>query len=214
MCYTLEISRNAFAINVIASLTLFIIGHRQSKPELKTVALFFLFVGGMQLWDWTFWKYPVNSSENQLVTKVATVWNHLEPIVLSLLVGIVMKSKLKPASKALILIYTVVIVLYTAAGWKSLSGTGKTSQSADSLDWRWNHFRAAGLVYALFLVTLTVLFFENFSGWVKWLSVILVVGSFFFSYYKYQIKLSTGRFWCYFAAFAPLIYIGINMIAK
>ncbi len=212
MCYTLEISRNALFINLTTSIILFTIGKKSSRTDLQAVALFFLFVGQMQLWDWMFWKYPVNSSQNKLVTKVATVWNHLEPVVLAVLIALIMKTRLNPVSKALIIIYSVVILIYTTLGWKSLSGTGRTAQSADSLDWRWNHFKWAGPVYALFLITLAVLFYQNFTGWVKWLSVILVIGSFFFSYYKYQVKLSTGRFWCYFAAFAPLIYIVTHFI--
>lgn len=214
MCYTLEKSRNAFIVSCISSILLFIIAAKKGDSQLKSIALIFFFIGFMQLWDWFFWRYPKSSDENKLATKVAVIWNHLEPLVLAAVIYFVLKKDLKPVSKITIVAYTILILWYTLSNWSKLEGTFKSDKSGDSLDWRWNHFEYAGPIYALFLFALNILFYEHFTGWIKWFSIFIVTATFFFSYFKYQIKNSTGRFWCYFAAFAPVLYIIIDIFAN
>ena len=84
--------------------------------------------------------------------------------------------------------------------------TEVTPESVPSLDWKWNRGNQAGIVYILFLLTLIVLLWSNLQNTGK-IAAIIILLSFLFSYFKYQIQLSTGRFWCYFAAFAPLIFL-------
>ncbi len=214
MCYTPEVSRNAFVINIVSCLVLFVLARikLQSKPELKnqytTVVFFFLFVGLMQLFDYIFWTNSANTSINRTTTKIAMISNHLQPIVLGLLIMFVMNKNLDGISKSVLGLYTVVMVVYSIANWNKLKGTQKTIESKDSLNWTWNHFKYSEILYTLFLASLVVLFYRNFSdARLRTVSVFLVVVSFFFSLWKYQIKLSTGRFWCYFASLAPLIYL-------
>ena len=175
--------------------------------QLKVIALFFLFVGGMQFWDSIFWSFDENTTVNKCSTKAAMVWNHLEPIVLALLIVVVMNQPLHTRSKVILSLYIIAICIYTGYAWSKLHGTKKTVKSQDSLDWQWNHMKYASLIYSLFLLCLVILFYDHFTGWVKWFSIFLTIASFAFSVYKYSIKDSVGRFWCYQAAFAPLLFI-------
>ena len=215
MCYTVQTSINAFIINVIISIYLYYSAFRYNKipiimaSELKVIAIFLLFVGGMQFWDAIFWSTKETSTLNIFATKAAMIWNHLEPIVLALSIIYILNKKLPQLSKTILTLYTIGIILYTVNGWSTLTGTGKTPDSKDSLYWEWNNFSGAQFIYFLFLICLVILFYENFTGWIKWTNIILTLTSFFFSVYKYNIVESSGRFWCYFVAFAPLIYLGM-----
>lgn len=207
MCFDRKTSIIALLINIISSLVLYF---STTNVQLKVIALFFLFVGGMQFWDSIFWTFDESTTINKCSTKAAMVWNHLEPIVLALLIVVVMGESLQTRSKVILLLYTVVIFIYSGYAWSRLRGTTKTEESQDSLDWRWNHMEHASLVYSLFLLCLVVLFYDHFTGWVKWFSIFLTVASFAFSMYKYSIKASVGRFWCYQAAFAPLLFLLVS----
>ena len=96
--------------------------------------------------------------------------------------------------------------MYTANLWNKVQSTKVTNRSSPSLDWEWNHQEGAPFVYFIFLITLTVLFLQNVKTGGK-LAAFLTVVSFLFSLYKYQIKASTGRIWCYLSSFAPVIFL-------
>jgi hypothetical protein len=170
----------------------------------------------MQLYDAIFWNYPPtgesssttnnsNSNINQITTKLAIITNHLQPIILGLLIYY-FNGSLTKTSKILLLFYTICIVIYTISLWNKISYTTVSERSSPSLDWKWNHQYGAQFVYFIFLLTLIVLFYQNIKIGGK-LATFLTLISFLFSLYKYQIKEASGRFWCYFAAFAPLIFL-------
>ena len=118
-----------------------------------------------------------------------------------------MGKSLPPLSKNIFTLYIICSIIYTISGWSQIKGTTTTIESKDSLNWQWNQLQFSEIFYILFLLCLIVLFYENFTGWICVLSILLTIFTFTFSYYKYNIKKSTGRFWCYFAAFMPLFYL-------
>ncbi len=201
MCYTADKSIYAFIVGSSISLYLF----NQTSSDLKVIGGFFFFVSFMQLFDYIFWTTK-NIETNRLTTKIACIFNHLQPLVLAYLI-IKYKGVLSPELNKLVLLYGLVITVYTVSNWKSLDTTVVTKESSPSLDWKWNHWKYAGGVYILFLIALMTLFFYNTNYPYNYVSMILVFISFLFSYYKYQIQKSTGRFWCYFAAYAPAIFL-------
>jgi hypothetical protein len=203
MCYTSTTSINAFAIGIITSLLLISL---TNNTDYKIIGYFFLFVSFMQLFDYFFWEYPSNTTQNQIATKFAILFNHLQPIVLFLLIYYFNKGQVKQSSKYLIILYTFIIILYTGMLWNKVNSTKVTERSSPSLDWEWNRQYGAELVYFIFLITLTVLFLQNVKTGGK-LAAFLTVVTFLFSLYKYQIKASTGRIWCYLSSFAPVIFL-------
>lgn len=206
MCFTKNASIYSFVICQSVSIILFIKGLYFYKPELKVLALFFSFVGFMQLYDYLFWSYPVGTSMNYVVTKIAMLTNHLQPIVLALLIWLFM-GKLGTSSKILTFIYIVCMILYSMTAWNQISYTGVTKFSKPSLYWEWNGLLGFSYFYPLFLVFLVWLQFDNFSSPLKYISVFVTLFIFFFSFFKYAIFSSTGRMWCYFASLVPIIYL-------
>jgi L-asparagine transporter-like permease len=160
----------------------------------------------MQFWDTVFWLNDSNTVINQYSTKAAMLWNHFEPIVLFLLIWII-NGKVKTPSFIFISLYMVSCVIYSSVIFSKLGGTKQTEKSGESLDWEWNHFEYAEIFYLIFLATLVVLFYFEFDGWVRIVSIFLTIISFFFSVYKYRMNMIVGRIWCYITAFLPLIYL-------
>ena len=156
MCYTASTSIKAFFIGCISSIFLI----AQKSPDYKIIGWFFMFIILMQLYDAIFWKNPPPSKVNEIATKAATITNHLQPIVLLFLI-LYFKGSVSEKSKLLLLVYTISILVYTIHGWSSLQYTEVTSRSALSLDWRWNHFSGAPIVYTLFLASFVYLFMNE-----------------------------------------------------
>jgi hypothetical protein len=208
MCYDIKTSLFALIINIITSITLFM---STKNKQLKTISLFFLFVGFMQFWDIIFWKYDASTLININSTKIAMIWNHLEPIILALLICYYI-NPLTISSKIIVGIYTVSVIIYSINAWNKLKGTEVTKDTCGSLYWQWNNMKGSMFVYTIFLLCLIILSLQ-FDDWIKLLSISIIVITFFFSFYKYRINSSSGRFWCYFSAFSPilfLIYISFN----
>jgi hypothetical protein len=81
MCYTADKSIYAFVIGSSISLYLF----NQANSDLKIIGGFFFFVSFMQLFDYIFWTTK-KIETNRLTTKIACIFNHLQPIVLAYLI--------------------------------------------------------------------------------------------------------------------------------
>jgi hypothetical protein len=215
MCYDARMSIIALTINIISVIFLLHFSKHSSpkeKSELMIISYFFLYVGVMQFWDTVFWLNDSNTVINQYSTKAAMLWNHFEPIVLFLLIWII-NGKMKRTSFIFIGLYMVACIIYSVSIFSKLGGTKQTKRSGDSLEWEWNYFKFNDLFYMLFLATLVVLFYFEFDGWTRNVSIFITITSFLFSVYKYQFNVSVGRFWCYIAAFFPLIYL-IKLIYK
>jgi hypothetical protein len=203
MCYSSSTSIFAFLTGILSS---YLLVYFSKHNDYKIIGYFFLFVSFMQLFDAIFWNFPIHTKINEIATKFAILFNHLQPIILYLLIYYYNKGNIHPDSKTLIQIYCILIIIYTLSVWKKVKYTVVTSRSSPSLDWEWNHQFGYLFVYFVFLITLILLFYQNVKHGGK-LAAILTLISFLFSFYKYQSKNITGRFWCYFASFAPLLFL-------
>ena len=164
MCYDIQTSLIALVVNIVISIALFIVAKNKENKErdanvsnqLKAVALFFLFVGFMQFWDILFWSYDATTKVNMYATKMAMIWNHLEPIVLALLIYLFI-GKLTLPSMIMLVVYTVAIVAYSANGWSELRGTESTKDTCGSLYWQWNNMKGNTFVYGVLLICLLMM---------------------------------------------------------
>jgi len=214
MCYDIKTSIIALLVNILSCIILLF--YSKNNPlslQLKTISLFYLYIGVMQFWDMIFWAYPANTTINQCSTKAAMIWSHFEPIVLGLLIIFVMREKLTRFSSAVFYVYIICAILYSIYVYGKLKGTKQIEKTEGSLYWEWtDHTEFKVYFYSIFMFTVIVLVYSHFSGWIRNVNMISIVGLFIFSWYKYSIKKSTGRFWCYFGAFIPLIYVFILFI--
>ena len=144
MCYTSSTSIKAFIIGVISSLLLV---YSSNNNDYKIIGYFFLFVSCMQLFDALFWNYPPPLETNKIATKFAILFNHLQPIVLFLLINHYNKGQIHTGSKLLTLFYTIIITIYTISLWNKVNYTTVTDRSSPSLDWEWNRQKFSSFVY-------------------------------------------------------------------
>jgi hypothetical protein len=200
MCYTYQTSLRALSIGMFASMLLML----QTSKEKKALGVFFAFVVLMQAFDAIFWKYP-SGNMNRVATKFAMIFNHMQPFVLAFAI-MVYVGRLKPFSRRMVIFLACIMLIYTISVWNTLEETGVTPRSAPGLYWKWNHGRGATVVYTVFLVTMLVLMIQNLPR-CGLLAALITAISFLFSFFKYRIADSTGRFWCYFAAYAPIVML-------
>jgi hypothetical protein len=218
MCYSAEQSINSFVINLITCYALYTY---KNISTYKILALFFGFVGIMQLFDIIFWNTQniknINQSRiNFITTKLAMFANHLQPIVLAYLIYI-FTGKLGQLSTIIIIFYTFIIIFYTINAYHKITYTltetvsirtlsPQDDEIKPSLKWEWNSQYNSIFVYIVFLTTLVILSYENFTYPLNIILSFINIFTFLLSAYYYKGK-SLGRFWCKFAAWVPLLFI-------
>jgi hypothetical protein len=218
MCYSKDISKTLFIVNVITCLILY----NTNNSTAKIFSLFFLFVGFMQLFDWIFWDNQNICNKQQaninfIFTKIAMIFNHLQPIILGLLIYMY-KDHISPNSFKMLLLYSAAMIIYTINTYSKIDYTlVKTITTFDgeqsALYWQWNEQQDSTVFYILFLVTLTVLGYDNFSYPMNYIAVFVNLASFAFS--KFYFKGNTvGRVWCKIAAALPLLMVLIASYKK
>ena len=107
----------------------------------------------------------------------------------------------------LVVVYGVLGGLYTVVNWNNVSYTVVTKESYPSLYWEWNSMDGGLLVYTLYMASLLTIIYQHYTFPLNLIVMATVFGSFVFAWYYYKGKV-VGRFWCYFAAFIPLLYAG------
>jgi hypothetical protein len=171
----------------------------------------------MQLFDLIFWRNqnmqdPNESLINYTVTKIAMLANHLQPIVLALLIYIYTGS-LGNLSQITLLVYTIVIIYYSIFIWNKITYTLeekiKENDSRSSLRWEWNLQKNNVVVYFLFLITLSILAYENFDYPIDIILLCTNLITFLLSAYYFKSRF-VGRFWCKLASFIPIMFIFIK----
>ena len=201
MCYSLTDSIVAFIINITSSMLLFIKYH---DPKIRLIAIFSAYIGVMQFWDIIFWLNPGKTKMNYYSTKMATLWLHMEPIVLVIIIWHLFKI-IKNATLTITIIYAIGMVAYIGYYWKDINYTGRCC--GNKIVWDWNYKKYSGFLYIPFFLSFMVAIYQYLDGPIMTLSIIYISFTYIFSLYKYNIDKNSGRFWCFFGAFYPLIIL-------
>jgi hypothetical protein len=210
MCYNSQDSLNAYLINLVSCIILF---NKSSNTDMKIASIFFLFVGQMQILDYIFWENNECSSINKLTTKIAILFNHLQPIVLFLLFNYYNYEQ-TTISKIILLLYTLFVIDYTIKLWPEenceIEINEKVCYSLPLADlsiikWKWNSQPNSYVIYTLFLVYLFSASF-NFKNY-KYLYCMSSIGSFLIGSKIPKLNIGLGRAWCYIASFSPLFFL-------
>ena len=216
MCYTKDVSRNSFLINIVTCIVLY-------KTKNKTnmiLALFFGFVGLMQLFDWIFWSNQdlLNSKEariNFATTKIAMIINHLQPIVLAGLIYF-FNGSLKSSSKFIVGLYTIFSIIYTINVYHQIDYTmAKTinvydNKRAQTLYWQWNDKIGSSFVYGIYLLCVSILTYENLSFPINIIFALINIITFGVSGYYFKGN-TIGRFWCAISSYLPLLILLLDV---
>ena len=204
MCYTLQDSRNSYIINLVLSILLLSIS--KNKPNYIVIAYFFLFVGQMQLFDYLFWHYLPPSSINTLSTRLAILFNHLQPLVL---IGLQYYYGLSLTSFSVYIfyIYLVCIIPYTIYAFRTVEYTYPKN---NTMYWEWNYLPYNKIIYFFFILSLIASSFNFTSNIIKSLAIFSVLITIYIGHKLNILNISFGRMWCYFASFVPLLFILIQ----
>jgi hypothetical protein len=202
MCFSANVSLGTFIAGIVFSILSFNVG----TIEGKIIGTFFGFVIFMQLIEYLLWKHQECDDYNKKLTIAGMVLNHLQPIVLFLMI-ILFNKNISPKNMKImiltIIIYTISIIMYSLQFKKFC--TLKGDKSNKHLVWKWNNMDKAGIVYLIFLVSMiTVTYLGMPSHKVEYSLVILL--SFIISAIIYGKQEVAGALWCFIAAFAPLVY--------
>lgn len=212
MCYNSQDSLNAYLINLVSCIILF---NKSSNTDIKIASIFFLFVGQMQILDYIFWKNTKCESINKLTTKIAILFNHLQPIVLFLLFNYYNYEQTN-ISKIIILLYTLFVIDYTMKLWPEKNCEIKINEKVccslplndlSIIKWKWNEQQNSYIIYTLFLLYLFTASFNFKNSKYKYLFSIASIGSFLIGSKIPKLNASVGRSWCYLASFVPIFFL-------
>ena len=199
MCFTKNISLFTFLSGTLGG----IICYSYGTPEFKIIGLFFVFVSLMQYLEYLLWSHQICDDYNKMISKIAMIVNHLQPIVLYLLVA--RYSKTNKMMNVLLVIYIIVISGYSK---NYLTGDNCTMKDSHThLNWEWNHQTNAEIVYLIFLICLVVFGSGIPTQFYSMVFIVIAVLSYTISSFIYSKTNSVGSMWCFFSAFAPFLFI-------
>jgi len=209
MCYSDDISMVAFLVNLVGSIILL--------ERCPALGIFMAFVGCMQLFDYIFWKNPCENRVNYVTTKVAMLFNHLQPFVLVLALFFVSaphRPPFRPLTRILVLLYATAVIPYTVLAWNNVEYTLVREKSRPGLQWDWNIQPGAKVVYAIFLCCLAAVALLEIPLFpLNVLFSFFVVLSFFVTIVLHKSVGTVGRFWCHYAAYSPLLLAAIAVVS-
>jgi hypothetical protein len=198
MCFTANDSLLAYVIGTITSIVLI----QSPNSNFVVLGYFFLFVTQMQIFDFIFWKNQSCSWINTLATKLAIVFNHLQPILLLALQSIYGLSLSTP-SLIIGILYAVTTSVYS---FNALREVDCTLPVHGFMNWKWNALPGNTLVYGLFLASFVASSFNFSVPWIRWVTALTSVFSFIVAQKTPILNAVPGRIWCYYAALIPAFY--------
>lgn len=199
MCFNAEVSLSTYILGMIGSYKLYTTGF-------KAESFLYFCVIQMQLIEYLLWTFYTNSLVNAVVSKIAIIINHFEPI--AFWIGIKLYgSQLPMWLDYLMGVYLVNSILYTLHVWNKTDVTKVTEKTSPHLYWQWNDVNKSGFFYTFFLTILFLLSVYGIKG-NGFIHGMIVLISFFISLMVYRDKHVVGAMWCFIAAFGPwLIHI-------
>lgn len=211
MCFSPLASLSTFLIGIIGAILCLTLGTSTDK----LVGLFFGFVSFMQGIEFALWENQECNTINKFFSILGMLLNHLQPIVLSILI-LLLNNNLSKTTKQIIIISTIIyaIVITTYSIQFTDDDDGCTLKNEyNHLEWEWNGMKYRAIVYIMFLFMLMMLFYigtpDKNAGIL--LSVISLI-SYLISLFIYKHKKVVGSLWCLFASFTPVLWFGYKKI--
>ena len=213
MCFSESASIISFSFGIIGSLLCVSLGTSTDK----IFGFFMFFVSLMQGVEYLLWRHQKCDSYNKMISVLGMTLNHLQPIVLGLLVIIFnpMLSQFKLHwIYSFMTIYLLVIIPYSIQFLQhSASLCTIKNKETSHLKWNWNYMKNYIFVYIVFIMTFCAMFL---LGLLKlqygiYFSLTTLV-TYSTSLYFYPQK-HTGAMWCYYVVFLPLLYYILRRIS-
>jgi hypothetical protein len=208
MCFSAEISIITFIVGIIGSLLCISLG----KPVDKILGYFFIFVSLMQGIEYLLWNHQKCDNYNRFLSILGMVLNHLQPIVLGLLILYFNKNVSTKIMYIIMFLYLCAIIPYSIQflNNKNLECTIKTTKNKHLL-WNWNSMFFSNIIYPIFLLTLCLLIYFGLNRY-KFIAILVALISFGTSYFFYYKEGVMGSLWCFYILFITYIYYILNLL--
>jgi hypothetical protein len=202
MCYSPRASAFAFITSTISSYVLY----RNSIPREQFLGVFFMYIGGVQLYDWILWKNQDNDV-NVIVTKLQMFHVLFEPVLLAgLIYNYTGNLGIKSAIGTGIYAINTGVYVYKNLLEPEYTEITQSEEGKNELIWKWNNKRDrnAILTNSLFVLSFAMLGYEGIAYPKNILFTTFLLSSLSFSVlFKNQI----GRYWCKIGSFAPFLFL-------
>ena len=156
MCFSPLASLSTFFIGIIGAVLCLSL----RTPTDTLVGLFFGFVSSMQGIEFALWENQECNTMNKIISLLGMILNHLQPIVLCILI-LLLNKDLSNTTKQIIILSTIIYAItITAYSIQYTSDDGCTIKNEHNhLQWDWNGMKYKGIVYMMFLFMLIFLFY-------------------------------------------------------
>lgn len=197
MCYNKEVSILTYIVGLIGCINLYF------NLNLKIEAIFIGYVIQMQLIEYFIWDNISCNETNIITSKIGSIINHTEPIVLWVAI-LLLSTKVLPQWVNIYMVLFIIITIFYTLDVFPNECTKVTEKSSPHLYWKWNYNEIVGdIYYILFILTINILIINGLEH--GYHSAIITTLSFIISYIIYNKNKSVGAMWCFIAAFIPYI---------
>ena len=199
MCISASLSIQSFIIGSICSLLLIFFGNSKYKKENRVIGITFFFITIMQFFDYLFW-IDVDGKHgiNEWITKIAPLFNYLQPIFLYLLCG---NTDIIPL--IINIVYTIIILYQYSIFIKDKKNKLTTPYNNNGLHWKWIEYMNPYLYLLVFTFNLFYFIRFEYAFIVFLLTMIFLLGA---NFYR-KSRNTVGSLWCFTVPIIPLILL-------
>jgi hypothetical protein len=199
MCFSEQASIVSFTAGILGSALCFSLG---TIPD-KVIGLFLGYVSLMQGIEFLLWRHQICDDYNRTLSITGMLLNHMQPIMLGLIILYIARPKTSVSIIVLMSIYAMIITIYSIPFFENTSNQCTLKNETNHLQWKWNTMKGNILVYIFFAFTICAIFILGVKYGVKFAFITLF--TYLSSLFLYPQAVA-GAMWCYYVAFLPFIY--------
>lgn len=203
MCYSAPVSLLTFTLGFGFSVLLTF----QKDTFNRLLGYFLGFVSLMQLIEYLLWIHPVCDNYNKTLSVAGMVLNHLQPVVLAVITGLLYGKQI-PALLTISVLYLAAIIPYSLQFTTDLQCTSRQCGATDPhLVWNWNTLKHSRWTYLIFLASFVGIGLLGMPSSEGRMFALVSVVTYTLSTWIYDRKVM-GSLWCFWTALLPpLIYV-------
>jgi hypothetical protein len=210
MCFSPLASISSFIIGIIGALLCYNLGTSTDK----LVAGIYGFASLMQGIEYLLWKNQTCNNINKSISLFGMILNHLQPIILCILI-LILNKNLSEINKKIILFFTFIyVIIISLYSYQILTNNECTIKNEyNHLEWKWHEMNYRGIIYNYFVFIIVLQFFLGTPNakYGKILGLIALI-TYLISFFVYRQKRVIGSLWCLFSAFVPFAWFILRKI--
>ncbi len=204
MCFSPLASITSFIIGILGALLCLTLGTDTDK----IVAYIYGFASLLQGIEYLLWNNQTCNNINKSISLFGMILNHLQPIVLCILILVLNKSLSDINKKIILFLIFIYVIITSLYSYQILSNNECTIKNEyNHLEWKWHEMDYRGIIYNYFVFVIVLMFFLGIpdAKYGKILGFIALV-TYLISFFVYKQERVIGSLWCLFSAFVPFIW--------